>query len=249
MLFNIRTDRRCINACVEIYFDGNEYTSAAHCYTLAATASKEADALDLWACAITRHAYVAVYEEQFRTAAPMLELAAALARRGDSRLSTRHWVAAVQAQAFAGIGVLDACREALDVAEQVTQIGSEVHNGGWLRFDGSRLAEERGTCYVQLGRPNLAEAPLIDAQTTNLSARRRGGVLTDLAMIGVHHSDTQEIAMHADAALEIAQETRSGVIARKLHRLQPRLTPFLSDKRVRRIHRQITTLTTTPTTE
>ena len=36
----------------------------------------------------------------------MLELAAALARRGDPALSTRHWVAAVQAETFAGLSGL-----------------------------------------------------------------------------------------------------------------------------------------------
>lgn len=37
----------------EIFFDCNQYTDAAHCYTLAATASKEANAFDLWTCALT----------------------------------------------------------------------------------------------------------------------------------------------------------------------------------------------------
>lgn len=45
----------------EIPFDGNNYTDAAHCYTLAATASREACAFDLWACALTRHAFIGVY--------------------------------------------------------------------------------------------------------------------------------------------------------------------------------------------
>ena len=34
-----------------------------HCYTLAATASNEADAFDLWACAITRHAFIEMHEQ------------------------------------------------------------------------------------------------------------------------------------------------------------------------------------------
>jgi transcriptional regulator with XRE-family HTH domain len=85
----------------EIFFDANRYTDAAHCYTLAATASKEAGALDLWACAMTRHAFIEIYERRFEEAALMLDLAAHLARKGDASLSTRYWVAAVQAQAFA----------------------------------------------------------------------------------------------------------------------------------------------------
>ncbi|MGH2598386.1 MAG: transcriptional regulator [Dehalococcoidia bacterium] len=229
----------------EIYFDGNEYTSAAHCYTLGATASKEAGAFDLWACALTRHAYISVYEEQFRAAAPVLELAAVLAGRGDSGLSTRHWVAAVQAETFAGLGDLSACQRALDMAERVAHIEGVAHNGGWLRFDGSRLEEQRGTCYVQLGQPDRAAGALTDALRRSLSTRRRGGVLTDLAMVGVQRSDPAHITTHAEAALAIARQTGSGFIAQRLRVLQAQLTPFLAvDKRVRRISNQITALST-----
>jgi hypothetical protein len=69
----------------EIFFDANKYSDAAYCYTLAAAASKEADAFDLWACAMTRHALIEMYERHFDKAAPMLELAVRLARKGDGR--------------------------------------------------------------------------------------------------------------------------------------------------------------------
>jgi transcriptional regulator with XRE-family HTH domain len=232
----------------EIFFDGNHYTDAAHCYTLAATAGKEAGAFDLWACALTRHAFIAVYERQFTQAASMLELAAALAHRGDPALSTRYWVAVVQAETFAGLGDVDACQHALDTAAQVQGLSGPVHNGGWLRFDGSRLAEERGTCYVALGRPDLAETPLTDALAGPLTARRRASVLTDLAVIGVHRRDPERVVAYADAALATARQTGSGVISRKLRGLQPHLAPLLADKQVRRVNTEITALTGRPVT-
>ncbi|HEU5475178.1 MAG TPA: helix-turn-helix domain-containing protein [Actinophytocola sp.] len=226
----------------EIFFDGNAYTDAAHCYTLAATAGKEADQFDLWACALTRHAFVALYERQFTHAAPMLELAATLARRGDPALSTRHWVAVVEAETNAGLGDLDACQRALDLAAQVQELPGTVHNGGWLRFDGSRLAEERGTCYIALGRPDLAEAALTEALSGPLTARRKASVLTDLAMIGIHQRDPDQVVTHANAALATARHTRSGVIARKLCGLQSHLGPLLTDKQVQRLNADITIL-------
>ncbi|MFC5055380.1 transcriptional regulator [Saccharothrix xinjiangensis] len=226
----------------EIFFDGDRYTDAAHCYTLAATAGKEADAPDLWSCALTRHAFIAVYERRCIEAAPLLELAADLSRRGDPTLSTRHWIAAVQAETFAGLGDLDACQRALDTASEVRHLRSPVHNGGWLRFDGSRLAEERGTCYVNLGRCDLAEAALTDALAGDLTTRRKAGVLTDLAMIGVHRRDADQVATHADAALAAARRTGSGVIARKLRGLQPHLTPLLTDQQIQRLDVEITEL-------
>lgn len=226
----------------EIFFDGNRYTEAAHCYTLAATASKEASAFDLWACALTRHAFISVYERQFDKAAPMLELAVGLAYKGDSALSTRHWVRAVQAHALAGLGELDACQRAINIAEQIHKMNGQVHNGGWLRFDHSRLAEERGACYVELRRPDLAEAALTDALSQILPMRRRGCVLTDLAMIGVQRRDPDQLSTYADAALNLARQTKSGVIGRRLQDLQPHLAPFLGNNHIRHLNEQITTL-------
>lgn len=226
----------------EIFFDGNHYTDAAHCYTLAATAGQEAREFDLWACALTRHAFIAVYERQFTQAASMLELAAALARRGDPVLSTRHWVAAVQAETFAGLGDLGACQRALDTAAAVQDLPGPVHNGGWLRFDGSRLAEERGTCYVSLGRADLAEAALTEALAGSLTARRKASVLTDLAMIGIQRHDLDQVVTYADAVLATVRQTGSGVISRRLRGLQPHLAPLLANKQIRRLNTDITAL-------
>lgn len=226
----------------EIFFDGNRYTDAAHCYTLAASAGKEAGAFDVWACALTRHAFVAVYERQFAQAAPMLELAANLARRGDTALSTRYWVAAVQAETYAGLGDLNACQRALDTAEQVVELPGRIHNGGWLRFDGSRLAEERGTCYVTLGRPDLAEGALADALGGTLTVRRRASVLTDLATIGAQRRDPDQVVTFAEEAMEAARQSGSGVIVRKLRTLQPHLVPLLHDRQVHRLNDGIAAL-------
>jgi len=115
----------------EIMFDANHYADAEHCYTLAATAAREAGAMDLWACAMTRHAYISVYEQRSRDAVPLLQLGADLASRGDTQLATRHWVSSVLAQAMAGIGDLTACERVLDHAEQVQTI-MNPGNGGWL---------------------------------------------------------------------------------------------------------------------
>jgi transcriptional regulator with XRE-family HTH domain len=217
----------------EILLDQTRYTDAAHCYTLAATAARQAPSPDLWACALTRHAFISIWEEHPRPAAGMLDLATALARRGDSSLSTRHWVAAVQAEVFAGIGDRHACERALAMAEEVTGLSGDYHNGGWLRFDGSRLAEQRGACYTALGRPDLAEAALLAALDGNLTPRRRGVVLVDLAMTGVQRRDTGQITAYASAAVDIATTTKSGVVIRELAALRGALGPFLADSRIR----------------
>ncbi|GGK72964.1 helix-turn-helix domain-containing protein [Streptomyces flaveus] len=230
----------------EVLFDGSHYTDAAHCYTLAASAAREAGNPDLWACALTRHAFVGLYGDQkYRETVPLLELARTVAERGDTSLSTRHWVAAVQAEAYAGTGDLDACKRALDQAAEVHALSGDLHNGGWLRFDGSRLAEERGTCFVRLGRLDLAEEALTEALKTKPSMRRRGSVLTDLALLGAQRRDVDQIISYAQDALDLARQSASGYVAHKLRGLQPRLTPFLSDRRVSDLNDRITELAST----
>ncbi|WP_225978454.1 hypothetical protein [Gandjariella thermophila] len=172
----------------------------------------------------------------------MLHLASELARRGDSQLSTRHWVAVVQAEAWAGLGELTACERTLDAAEEVHGLPGPVHNGGWLRFDGSRMAEERGTCYVELGRLDLAETALNQALNQPLSARRRGSVLIDLAALGVRRQDVDQLVSYTNAALVTARQTGSGVLQRKLTVLADRFGPVLRDRRARQVRDEISSL-------
>ncbi|GAA1656629.1 helix-turn-helix domain-containing protein [Catellatospora bangladeshensis] len=203
----------------EIYFDGNRYSDAVRCYTEAATAASGTNAdHDLWACALIRHAFVGVYERRFADALRLLELAEGVAARGDSQLTTSPWVQVVKAQALAGLGDASGCRRSLDLSHA---LDGRTNNGGWLRFDGSRIAEEAGACFIQLGRPDQAEIQLEQALAgLATSSRRRGVVLADLAMVGVMRKDREYALHYASGALSIARETGSGLLTRKLMNVQ-----------------------------
>ncbi|MEV6142646.1 tetratricopeptide repeat protein [Streptomyces sp. NPDC051992] len=110
--------------------------------------------------------------------------------------------------------------------------GGHSRNGGWLRFDGSRLPEERGACYLQLGRPDLAEDALTAALAQPLSLRRRAAVLSDLAALGVHRRDPGQVVHYAEAAISLAGRSNSGFIGKRLDGLRGRLAPLMSDERV-----------------
>ncbi|MER5864559.1 helix-turn-helix transcriptional regulator [Kitasatospora sp. NPDC002040] len=224
----------------EIAFDANRYHDAAQCYTLAASAAREAGHYDMWACALTRHAFTSLYDRKPAAAVPLLEAAARIAERGDPRLSTRYWVASVQAEALARTGDADGCARALVKAEQVSNLTGELHNGGWLRFDGSRLGEQRGACYLALGQAEAAERYLATAVRQGLSARRQGAVLAGLAELGARHRDIDRVVHYSGAALELAEQTGSGYIVRRLDLLRGPLAPFLGDPRVSDLHEQIT---------
>lgn len=228
----------------EVWFDGNRYTEAAQCYTLAASASQAAGHFDLWACALTRHAFIGLYERRFANVRAMLDFAAQLAQRGDSSLSTRHWVAVVQAETFAGLGDMRDCERALDTAEGVHQLPGHAQTGGWLRFDGSRLSEERGTCYVTLGQPELAEQALNNALDQNLSPRRWAAVCTDLALVGVQRHDAQQVIRYATSALDMAASTDSGYVGRKLRQVRQHLAPLLASHAIRQLDQRLAELAT-----
>ncbi|MFD3814059.1 helix-turn-helix transcriptional regulator [Streptomyces rubiginosohelvolus] len=231
----------------EVAFDGNRYADASASYALAASVSKDAQAYDLWACALVRHAYVDMSEGHCHQAAQMLEAAERLAGRGDENLSTRHWVASVQAEAYATLGDLDACERAMDRAETVRDLTGVSANGGWLRFDGARLAEERGSRYVQLGRLDLAQAALERAlaQTAlapGQSYRRRGAVLTDMAAIGAKRRDPDQLVTYGREAMSLARASGSGYVARRLRSLCDEFGPLSRDHRVAELGAEIATL-------
>ncbi|MFE7400124.1 helix-turn-helix transcriptional regulator [Streptomyces sp. NPDC057557] len=233
----------------EVAFDASRHTDAAASYSLAASVSKDAGAYDLWACALVRHAYVDMSEQNYRQAAQILAAAKRLAGRGDSTLATRHWVAAVQAEAHAGLGDQAACERALDQAEEVRDLTAGSTNGGWLRFDGTRLAEERGARYVQLGLLDLAEETLKKAlaQTALASGpsyRRRGAVLTDLAAVGAKRHDPDQVVTYGREAIQLAQASSSGYVARRLQALCEEFGPLSKDRRVAELGAEIATLST-----
>ncbi|WP_282785747.1 hypothetical protein [Nocardia sp. CC201C] len=225
----------------EILFDGNHYTEAAHCYTLAGNFAAEADAFDLWACALTRHAYIGLVEDRHADALPLVDQAAHLSRRGDSSLPTRFWVASVRAQALAGLGDIHGCERAFDRARDVSAL-AEASPVGWLRFTGDRIDEENAGCYIKLGCPEKAEQLLVPLLNGPLSARRRASVLVDLAAAGMLRGDPVQTVCFGGAAVDIGRHTQSGYIAQRLGHLRRDLDPFRGDRHVAHLDSQIATL-------
>ncbi|MER8030952.1 helix-turn-helix transcriptional regulator [Streptomyces bauhiniae] len=227
----------------EVAFDADRHSDAVSSYALAASLSKDAGAYDLWACALARHAYVEMAEHRYTQAAE------ALAARGDGALSTRYWVASVRAEAHAGLGDLDACERALDRAEEVQGLNGDGGNGGWLRFDGSRLAEERGARYVRLGRLDLAECTLQKALgqgplASGQSFRRRGTVLAGLAAVGAKRGDPEQVVAYGSQAVELARTSGSGYVARRLRDLYDEFGTLRRDRRVAELGAEIVALST-----
>lgn len=224
--------------CGEIFFDASLYTDAAQCYCFAVSAAKEAKAHDLWACALIRHAFLPIYDRHFHDALPLLQAAEKVVQHGDGMLTTRYWIAMVSAEAYAGSGMLGDCRQALDLAEGVRDVKNGM-NGTWLRFDGERILEERGACFVKLKQPDLAEPVLQEALLHHpLPTRRRGMVLSDLALAAVMHGDVERACILGNEVIQIAQLGASGVLKKGLSVLQMQLSPFAMNSDVKDFNAQ-----------
>ncbi|MFC3961791.1 hypothetical protein [Nocardia jiangsuensis] len=229
----------------EILMDGNHLGEAAHCYALSGTFAAHARAYDLWACALTRHAYIGIVDGRFGEALPLVDQAAVIARRGDRTLPTAHWVASVRAQALAGLGNAYACEQAFEVARGVVDLRTTPALG-WLRFSGERIDEEHAGCLIQLDRPEHAEHILWPLLDRPLSPRRRAGVLIDLAAAGALRDDPVQTVWYGGTAVDIARRTRSGYIGRRLNQLGQRLSGLRGDRHVDYLQQQITTLAASP---
>jgi tetratricopeptide (TPR) repeat protein len=224
----------------EIFFDCNDYESARACYIFGASAAKEANHYDLWSCAFIRHAFLPIYDGLYHDALPLLQAAQKLAYRGDTTLTTRYWVAAVLSDAQAGMGNLYACQQTLDVMDKVTDVRSGC-NEGWLRFDGSRLLEQRGACFVKLGQPDIALPVLQKALKQDLTYRRQGMILTDLAFASLQKGEIEQACNYADQVIEIAAQG-SGMLRRGIYDLRHRLKPHASKAAVKQLDQKLQAL-------
>lgn len=221
----------------EIFFDCNQYDFAQACYNFAANAAHEANHYDLWACALVRHAFLPIYDGQYHEALPLLQGAQKLANHGDTTLTTRYWVAAVSSDVQAGLGNLSACQQALDLMDEVRNLKNESH-GGWLRFDGSRLLEQRGACFVKLGQSKLAIPVLQEALKSNLTPRRQGMVLTDLGQASLQNGNVEQACGYATQVIEIASQG-SGMLRKGIYGLRNRLEVYEGTTAVKELDKQL----------
>jgi len=72
----------------------------------------------------------------------------------------------------------------------------------------------------------MAEPALREAIAQDLSARRRGLVLCDMALVALRRGELEEACAHGEAAAEIATAGASGVVRRRLLDLGRRLSSF-----------------------
>jgi hypothetical protein len=213
---------------VILHFGLNLGDAAAGCYSLAAGAAREARNYDLWAAALLRHAWIPLYDDRPTQALSLLQAATALARRGDSALPTRYWVAACSADAHAGMGDLTAWRTALEQAQDVVQMPDD-ERPAWLRFGNGQLLEEQGGSAVTAKQPAVAipalEAALFYWPTPTY---RRGLILIDLAGAAVQSRDIERACAYGREVVAIARQN-AGLVSKELQCMEQHFSPCTSE--------------------
>jgi hypothetical protein len=97
---------------------------------------------------------------------------------------------------------------------------------------------------LDLAKETLEHALEQAALATGHSYRRRGAVLTDLAAIGAKRGDPEQVLTYGREALQLAQASSSGYVARRLKALCSDFGPLSRDHRVAELGTEIATLNT-----
>lgn len=222
----------------ETHFDRHEIELANSYYVFAAEAAKEARAYDLWSCALIRYAFPLLYDARYADALPFVKEACRLAARGDSQLPTRFWAAAVEAEVEAGCGSLNPCLRALQRAQGVSTVCAD--SPSWTRFEATRLPALRGSCFVRLQRPDLAQPALQEAlERFACSNRRRGLVLLDLAAASIQQKDVEQACLYLHEVASITVRGSSCFLRARLHTVRHSLEPFSSTSAVKAVDQQL----------
>jgi tetratricopeptide (TPR) repeat protein len=244
-----RQTRRHLNALAsdlsqlagEIFFDSKDHDAAQHCYVFAASTAKEAKAYDLWASALARHSYLPLFDDHYDTVLPLIQQAQRIALHGNSELPTRYWVASIEAEAHSGVGKLEACQEALERANGVTDLDGNSPN--WVRFDGSRLPALREACFVRLNQPDLAMLALNEALSINTKqSRRRAMVLADLSLASLQQHSVEKACFYADEVVGFVERGGSSFLKGSLSKIHQQLKPYADAMPVKLLQQHIAVL-------
>ncbi|GAA2166733.1 MULTISPECIES: hypothetical protein [Glycomyces] len=204
----------------EVLFDQGHHDDSIAAYVLAASAAKEAKDYDRWATALVRWSLVLNAEQRWADSRELLTAAARVAARGDRHLPTRQWVASVRAEVAAAEGDASEAERSLDAASTVLELTAP---GGWLRYSGDRLSEQRASAFLALGEYAKAEAELEKALQATLTPRRAAAILVDQARLRVRQGAAEAARESVEAAAEIASRTKSDYVLGKLAQLRAEL--------------------------
>jgi hypothetical protein len=218
----------------QMSFDMKNHVQARTYYSTSIKAAQSAGNDALQAVAFGRLSFLPTYDGHPEQSIPFQEEARRLASKSASA-TTRAWLSAVSAEAYAHIGsngdtdAAFASRHLLDQAELLsiaTPTGNE--DPFYTGFDIVKLHGYKGACFVRLTDPENALLSLqVAINTVNPTRIRYRSILcTDVAMAHSQSGDTVEACKQATTAFDLTLQTGSANVSQRLQDFRQSLIPW-----------------------
>jgi transcriptional regulator with XRE-family HTH domain len=151
--------------------------------------------------------------------------------------TTRSWLAALEAEAHAGMGDARATRTAIGRADAAFSKARRDTDPSWMVFfDRSRLDGMKVASLVRV-EPRAAQAASKEALAALQPSmtKKRSIILADLAFAYVQQGEIEEACRLAGQALAIVGHTESAVGLQRVRELRQRLEPWKDTRPVRQL--------------
>lgn len=218
----------------DIFFNAGQNETSGQYYTMALDAAKEAHHHVLQAVVLGRMSFIPIYGRNPAEALPLLDQAQLLVKPNTADIIPA-WLWAIAGEAHANIGNRDASFKALEQAEALLKRGRTgnvsfafAEDTAYALFSPLRMLSYKGTCYISLKRPLAAQtilrASLASLDSTHLHHKSIG--LVDLGMTYVQQVEIKDACDHANQALNLIEQTRSGRVFQRVLKLRRELEPW-----------------------
>jgi tetratricopeptide (TPR) repeat protein len=180
---------------------------------------------------------LATYSGEPQEGLAFAQAAQSRARRAATG-AIRSWIATVEAEAWANLGVAPETEEALDRARTALGRAKREDDPSWIyHYDEAGLKSAAGTCYLLLGLTERARAAINEAIALSRTTEVREQAIyrTRLAAVCIPHGEIEEACRLALDALEIAEETRSERAVHRVRELREQLEHWSDAQPVREL--------------
>ncbi len=219
-----------------------DFKKALSYYHVSIEAAHEAGNDPLEAVGLASLAIRLTHLNHAKEALPMIQQARQLAQ--NATLTTRTWLAAVEAEVQANLKDYTACFKALEYAEYVPKQYSSDEDPYLTTFGPSLLAGYKGICHMQFNEPEAAYQVLLDALThlTVPSISRRCYILTDLASTCLKRNEVTEACDYAHQSLVLTNQAKSPALWQRMNTIHQQLDPWKDTKEVKELDEQLQAL-------
>ncbi|SRR6266487_918283 len=217
-----------------------DFDKAQSYYRASIEAARESGNRPLEAVGLASLAIRLTHLDQADKALPLVQEARHLTTQSGT-MTTRTWLAAVEAEVQATLRDYKACFRALSDAEQVPQQYVSSEDPYLTTFSPSLFAGYQGVCHMRFGEPEAAYRVLHEAliQLNTPSISRRCYILTDLVSACIERRDIVEACSYARQALALTTQAKSPALWQRINDIYKQLEPWKDVQSVKEFNEQL----------